>query len=199
MPARMSATRMVDMRLSNGRRATVLDWRANRLADALAKAAAGTRRRPQPQIEVLRSAEEAVRHAAALLGAVTHAANHCKVQATAPNGDIVVEERRDACAPPRRPMWRDAPKPALPPPADPVEQLDLSTSSDESSPQPPAHGKRPGAQRKSAQLVRASAAARVEDIGRGLQPRSGPSAAERMAALRRRVGARILRQASPVP
>ena len=46
--------------------------------------------------QLLASGRAAVRHAAALLGQVTHAANNCPMQATLPNGDCVVRLRRDS-------------------------------------------------------------------------------------------------------
>ena len=65
---------------------TAVDWRANRLADALAKEAAAVHAADAPTVRLLRSAEEAAKYHLALLGAVTHRANHCPVRLTV-NGE----------------------------------------------------------------------------------------------------------------
>ncbi len=62
---------------SDGRPVTVVEWRANRLADALAKAAVGDEKVCQVASELMSQAEALVRHEAAVVGAVTHTHTHC--------------------------------------------------------------------------------------------------------------------------
>jgi hypothetical protein len=61
------------------REITAIDWRANRLADALAKEAAAEHAADAATMRMVNSAEEAAKFHMALLGAVTHRANHCPV------------------------------------------------------------------------------------------------------------------------
>jgi hypothetical protein len=76
MPAHQSLLMVGVTKLSSGGRLTVIDWRANRLVDALAKAAAREQQVSRDTVAFLASAEVAAGHAAALLGVVTHAANN---------------------------------------------------------------------------------------------------------------------------
>ena len=59
-------------------RFTAADWQANRLVDALAKAAAAQLQVPREVAAFVRSAEAAAAHAACLLGVIIHAANNFK-------------------------------------------------------------------------------------------------------------------------
>ena len=85
--------------LSNGQLLTGADWRANRLVDALAKKAAATAQAPRAIIRLLESARAAAKHAAALLGVVTHAAHNCSVPVQRPDGSWGTTTRRDAKQP----------------------------------------------------------------------------------------------------
>ena len=76
MPAHQSLRTIGEAKLSNGRRLTAIDWRSNRLVDALAKVAAKEMQASKDTLSLLASAEAAAGHAAALLGVVTHAANN---------------------------------------------------------------------------------------------------------------------------
>ena len=71
-------------------------WRANRLVDTLAKRAAARRAASPACIALLGAAGQAVRHAAMLLGRVTHASNHFVHVTTDPDGKRTVQVRRDA-------------------------------------------------------------------------------------------------------
>ena len=73
VPAHTSPRSIGKAKRSDGARLTHIDWRANRLADGLAKQAAAD---TQPPLAV-------VRHAAMLLACVTHAANNFTVSVTA--------------------------------------------------------------------------------------------------------------------
>ena len=76
MPAHQTAAHMARSVKSTGQPVTVVDWRANRLADALAKSAATETQAPPAALKLLDAAAAAVKHCATLLGQVTHAANH---------------------------------------------------------------------------------------------------------------------------
>ena len=89
------------MKLSDGKRLTAVDWRANRLVDALAKRAAATSRAPPAIIRLLDSATVAVRHAACLLACVTHHANNHRVEKISDDGSISYTVCRDAVSAPK--------------------------------------------------------------------------------------------------
>ena len=96
LPAHLLMAAIGERKLFNGTRLTAIDWRANRLVDALAKQAAATRQAPAPVLQVLKSAKAAVRHSAALLGEVTHAANNHKTEVTTVDVSRVTKVIRDA-------------------------------------------------------------------------------------------------------
>ena len=108
MPAHGAATSISQALRSDGNHVTALDWRANRLADALAKAAIGPTPECVAAMMVLDVAETLVKHECAVLGAVTHAANHHIVSITDDGGaqrcKIVRDSsgiKRGATKPPR--------------------------------------------------------------------------------------------------
>ena len=74
MPAHAPASDIGRARDSEGDPITATMWRANRLADALAKAAAGEHRLPVQATAWVRNAAALVQHAAATRGAITHTA-----------------------------------------------------------------------------------------------------------------------------
>ena len=86
MPAHQSIAAVGEGRLSSGARLSMLDWRANRLVDALAKEAAAEHQPPPAVAKLLHSAKSAVKHYAMLLGRITHAANHYTVMVPGPDG-----------------------------------------------------------------------------------------------------------------
>ena len=96
MPAHTSLASVAEVKLSNGQRLSCIDWRANRSVDALAKGAAFRGPAPAARVQVLGAAEKAVRHAAMLLGRVTHAANNVRTVSMGPDGKPIVHIRRDA-------------------------------------------------------------------------------------------------------
>ena len=83
-------------------RLTTVDWRANRLADSLAKQAAAAIAVSRRTARFLASARLAVVHAACGLGQVTHAANNHTVQHVDPDGTTRTTTIRDAEPAPRR-------------------------------------------------------------------------------------------------
>ena len=120
MPAHQPLAAIGTKRMSNGKLLTAVDWRSNRLVDVLAKQAAATREAPRAVYLLLESAQAAVRHASALLGRVTVAANHHEVSTTQGDGTEKVVVQRDAQQPDgatraRRSQKRAAPKPAAAP------------------------------------------------------------------------------------
>ena len=86
--------------------------------DALAKLAAGTREAPPAVVRLLESDRAAVKHAAALLGAVTYAANNCVLPVQNEDGSWGSKIARDAQPPPGRGIKRQrSPAEAPAPPA----------------------------------------------------------------------------------
>ena len=79
-----------------GREFTATDWRANRLADALAKNVSRFYAIEEEDEKMVKSAEAAAKHACTLLGAVTHAANHLKIECVNANGETVYLVKRDS-------------------------------------------------------------------------------------------------------
>ena len=192
MPAHTSLASVAEVRLSNGQRLSCIDWRANRLVDALAKGAAFRGPAPAARVQVLGAAEKAVRHAAMLLGRMTHAANNVRTVSMGPDGKPIVHIRRDASQAEQRGGGRERPQssqPATPPP--PSSTSVPSRECIGPSPIPPplvraGTGRCRGYSREGAALAR-----RVGEIGATLRPPEGqPTAQERLQAVRDRVRAR---------
>ena len=101
VPAHQSLQMVGETKLSNGCRLTVADWRANRLVDALAKAAASELQASKDTLAFLASAEAAAGHAAALLGVVTHAANNFTEVETHEDGTTSKRILRDSVGKPK--------------------------------------------------------------------------------------------------
>ena len=98
---------------SDGTVVSALDWRANRLVDALAKAAAGRGRVDDSIKAFWDDAGETVEFCAATLGMVTFAANNFRESSLRADGSYVYAHRRDACPipfldPTQRPLRRTA-------------------------------------------------------------------------------------------
>ncbi len=96
MPAHQGVEAIGEKKLSDGSRLSPVDWRANRLADALAKMAAADYAMPLAIQKVLDSACVAVRHAASLLACVTHVANNHKELVHDDGGNTHWVTRRDS-------------------------------------------------------------------------------------------------------
>ena len=101
MPAHQSLAMVGEKHLSSGERLSFVDWRANRLVDALAKSAAEEVRATPSVRLLLASAAAVVKHSAALLGRVTHAANNQQEQCTDEDGNAYTRHLRDAVKAPR--------------------------------------------------------------------------------------------------
>ena len=78
-PAHLSQASIGKSANGTDREITAIDWRANRLPDALAKEAAAEHAADAATMRTVNSAGEAAKFHMALLGAVTHRANHCPV------------------------------------------------------------------------------------------------------------------------
>ena len=90
MPAHTSCAGIEALVKSDGRPLTVPEWRANQLADALAKRAAPLSSLAGAIIKELKVAGEALRHAAALLGVVTKRANQHPTTRVLHDGSVKV-------------------------------------------------------------------------------------------------------------
>ena len=77
LPAHLTLQAVGERKLSNGARMTIIDWRANRLVDALAKMAAEQSRLLHALLALLKTTTLAAQYSARLLGRVTFAANNC--------------------------------------------------------------------------------------------------------------------------
>ena len=107
---------------SDGRAVTPVDWRANRLADAIAKRRAYAEAAPRADVARVEEACRAAATVAAVLGVVTMAANRYPDSRTTTSGAVVQVFRRDATAVAPQPLggpvrpWRSrAPAPPRPP------------------------------------------------------------------------------------
>ena len=96
MPSHTSCAAAVGKLMSNGMPITRTGWRANRLADAVAKCVAQVDGAAAAVAALLKEADAVVRHEAAVLGAVTHAANNHMVTVINQKGVAVTSVRRDA-------------------------------------------------------------------------------------------------------
>ena len=94
---------------SSGVPITALMWRANRLVDHLAKAAAGQHRLPGWLLATIGHAKELLVHSSAKLGMATHLANKCTVTHRLPDGIVKQEVLRDSTAHRPRPRHSTAP------------------------------------------------------------------------------------------
>ena len=111
MPSHTSLPALGHIRDSQGQLVTPLMWRANRLADALAKNAASPHRLPRWASKLVSDAATWTKHQLALLGVVTHAANNLSVTRLVDGGDTRVVICRETTA--ERPSFRRKRKPVL--------------------------------------------------------------------------------------
>ena len=190
MPAHKSHTAIGNVHLSNGAALSATDWRANRLVDSLAKAAASSLAAPRDVAAFLRSADAAAAHAACLLGIVTHAANNHQALVDGDGGGHVMTISRDSTDRPRTfpsssSLRAESCPPAVAagaPVATPARSLAKSVAPWR-APTPQVHANRLAKSASERALVR-----RVEEIGALLRPASSKqSASSRMLSIAARV------------
>ena len=99
MPSHLSSSNFRQAQRSDGRSVSANDWRANRLADALAKVGASCGQAPNAVSKLIRDAGDLVRHRTGILGAATHEANNCLMQVIADDGTSRTIRCRDAQQP----------------------------------------------------------------------------------------------------
>lgn len=115
MPAHQPFSAIGEKVLSDGKLLTGIDWRAKRFVDSLAKLAAASKQAPRAAVRLLESGRAAVRHAAALLGCVTHAANNYKQAYPRADDTWAYRNMRDAQQPINHRKRQH--RPTAPPPA----------------------------------------------------------------------------------
>ena len=98
MPAHGASSSIGRALDSNGNTLTAVEWRANRLVDALAKMAAKQKRVPTRLTQLVEAAAEAVEFYAARLGRVTFEANHFRRDIVLPDGTTTHTTVRDSTA-----------------------------------------------------------------------------------------------------
>ena len=103
MPAHQSHSAIGIVLKSNGKPISSLEWRANRLVDAVAKNESAKGQAPQATIELLVSATALVQHSAAQTGAATHFANNFTTTVQLESGAIVSKVIRDVQEAPKAP------------------------------------------------------------------------------------------------
>ena len=100
MPAHTSAKNATSLQRASGRKVSIVDWRANNLADHLARMAAEENAPPKSTVRLVKDAFDMVKCAAAKLGLVTWAANNHEVTELQADGTTKKVIKRDACEPP---------------------------------------------------------------------------------------------------
>jgi hypothetical protein len=120
VPAHLSIKAVGERRLKNGDRFTMVDWRANRLVDILAKLGANANAPSDDTQRFLKSATALVKHMAAQLGETTFYANNCLLDGVDENGAAVQKLSRDSMPKPKRVNINPPPLPT-PPPAKPAK------------------------------------------------------------------------------
>jgi len=207
LPAHRSRQAVGHVQRSDGQLLSLTDWRANRLVDLLAKAAAGRRRIPMSTMKLLADADASVSCAAALLGVVTHAANNFAETSWRADGSAVVVHHRDALPLP----YNDARRHQAMRRADAAPRTSARSNKEPSEPLPvaapmapaPAGGSAPAAHGRS--QAAAVAMRRQEDevrgvqswvkdlANRGLQPAPNAGNAQaRLEALRQRIAGKSM-------
>ena len=96
IPAHTSIDVCCTRQRSDSKPMTPVDWRANQLADVLAKAAAPEDAGRRVAKRYIEAAQSALVHSAVRLGMVTHAANCCPEQVQSTGGTVSVVMRRDS-------------------------------------------------------------------------------------------------------
>ena len=203
MPSHRCASKLKGITGSDGLPVTTLMWRANRLADALAKGIASQHRLPQWALALVKTTGKLIKHQAARIGVATYLANNYEEQVTLEGGATATRFRRDSTA--ARPHFQRKGKPAT------VQQsashqaaantgfrasAGTSFAAATSMPNTPHRRGKRAATLAACELRRLAdqeaALARCLSAKR-LRPSTGPGATERLAAVRDKVLARSCR------
>ena len=193
MPAHQTTASVGEVKLSSGARLSMLDWRANRLVDALAKMSAAEAQCMPACLGLVEAAAVALRHAAMLLGRVTHAANNHVVYEPDDSGNQVAKVRRDAVQCERVRKRRLSPVAAKAAAAGDGKEQALAVA----ALPPPLKARRTTVEalrqgRRSREAEAATLSRRVRDIGAALVAPVGQStASDRLEAVRRRLDSRL--------
>ena len=132
MPAHQGVGAIGTAIKSNGKPITSLEWRANRLVDAIAKFEASRGMAPQTTVDLLTSATALVRHAAAQVGSATFFANNQTEPCQLANGKTVLKTIRDVQEAPKKVKCpRPASKPVSETPPAPAEVISDWDTDDE--------------------------------------------------------------------
>ena len=193
LPAHQPVSAIGSRELSNGKKMTAKDWRANRLVDVLARKAAETGRAPPSVRSLIASGRSAAKHAAALLGVVTHAANNHRVTVRRPDGTMGVQTMRDAQQPAKRSKGERRRQGAPPAPA-PLgvrgAQAALASLQAEALKRTPTPASRHSARKRRLEAEATQrAVTRIAESAASATQR--PSAKVRLAEVHRRVRARL--------
>ena len=196
MPAHKAISNLDGKRKSDGKQVSTSEWRANQLADVLAKRGATQNQLRKDADKHILAAGRALEHHAAVLGAVTRAANNLTVTATNADGKVITIIKRDTSShkpAPKKPGAERPPMPnsegSSPPAAAPpcIAETGLMVAASL-----PTRSETKKQERR--QHAVAAAAAQADQLASAVacaatSSRPPPtSAAERMAALRRRCG-----------
>ena len=95
IPAHLSIRAVGEMRLPDGNRLTMTDWRANRLVDILAKAGAKCVAPSSDVQKLLSSATALAKHFAAQLGEVAFVANNFRSETIGLEGEHIFKISRE--------------------------------------------------------------------------------------------------------
>ncbi len=188
MPAHSSPASIGEVKMSNGASLTHIDWRANRLANGLAKLAAAEHSPPKAILRLLKSAKAAVEHCAKLLGRVTYAANNHVVLEPDQDGKLVSRTLRDSVEAPKR--ARVNKQASSKPCAKPLAKTKLLCEVKPWTPPSAGTRKLSGDRHWRQQLALRETALlerRVQEVGDRLRPSSQRPADERLHQLRQRV------------
>ena len=105
IPAHTTLASVGEARASNGDRFTTLDWRANRLADILAKTGAERYKASDATEQFLTQATDLVRQRACHLAEATYTANNFQQNFTREDGTIGQHTIRDSVSKPKVNKW----------------------------------------------------------------------------------------------
>jgi hypothetical protein len=183
MPAHGRAASIGTAVKSNGELVSPIDWRANRLADAIAKDAALSMAAPPRVRQLMKEALAAVEHSCAFIGAATYVANNCMRQMSNADGVVRQVKCRDSTA--QRPRTKELGHTRA------KDAADAGKASAEMSHRRPCGGSGyPHALAADAAADAAFHSLWMSRLSLSLRPAAGPTASEIMVSLRARVRAR---------